>query len=99
MKKILIIEDDSIVAHIYRSRLEKEGYTVEVCEDGQTGFYRIHEVHPQAILLDLMLPKMNGIDILKKIRAERAIISDEDSIAELRQSLTRLTKKLLKING
>ena len=32
MKKILIIEDDSIVAHIYRSRLEKEGYTVEVCE-------------------------------------------------------------------
>lgn len=70
MKKILIIEDDSIVAHIYRSRLEKEGYTVEVCEDGQTGFYRIHEVHPQAILLDLMLPKMNGIDILKKIRAE-----------------------------
>lgn len=70
MKKILIIEDDSIVAHIYRSRLEKEGYTVEVCEDGQAGFYRIHEVHPQAILLDLMLPKMNGIDILKKIRAE-----------------------------
>lgn len=70
MKKILIIEDDSIVAHIYRSRLEKEGYTVEVCEDGQAGFYRIHEIHPQAILLDLMLPKMNGVDILKKIRAE-----------------------------
>jgi DNA-binding response OmpR family regulator/HPt (histidine-containing phosphotransfer) domain-containing protein len=70
MKKILIIEDDSIVAHIYRNRLEKEGYTVEVCEDGQAGFYRIHEFHPSAILLDLMLPKMNGIDILKKIRAE-----------------------------
>ncbi|MBK8001183.1 MAG: response regulator [Verrucomicrobia bacterium] len=70
MKKILIIEDDAIVAHIYRSRLEKEGYTVEVCEDGQAGFYRIHEFHPSAILLDLMLPKMNGVDILKKIRAE-----------------------------
>lgn len=70
MKKILIIEDDAIVAHIYRSRLEKEGYAVEVCEDGQAGFYRVHEYHPGAILLDLMLPKMNGVDILKKIRAE-----------------------------
>ena len=70
MKKILIIEDDSVVAHIYRNRLEKEGYTVEVCEDGQAGFYRIHEFHPDGVLLDLMLPKMNGIDILKKIRAQ-----------------------------
>src|SRR5918911_1468535 len=70
MKKILIIEDDPIVAHIYRTRLEKEGYEVEVAPDGQAGFYRIHEVGPDAVLLDLMLPKMNGVDILKKIRAE-----------------------------
>ncbi len=70
MKKILIIEDDPIVAHIYRSRLEKEGYSVETCDDGQSGFYRIHEFHPDGVLLDLMLPKMNGVDILKKIRAQ-----------------------------
>jgi DNA-binding response OmpR family regulator/HPt (histidine-containing phosphotransfer) domain-containing protein len=70
MKKILIIEDDPIVAHIYRTRVEKEGYDVEVAQDGQSGFYRIHEFHPDAVLLDLMLPKMNGIDILKKIRAQ-----------------------------
>jgi len=70
MKKILIIEDDPIVAHIYRTRLEKEGYSVETSADGQTGFYRIHEFQPDAVLLDLMLPKMNGIDILKKIRAQ-----------------------------
>jgi DNA-binding response OmpR family regulator len=70
MKKILIIEDDPIVAHIYRTRLEKEGYTVETCDDGQAGFYRIHEFHPDGVLLDLMLPKMNGVDILKKIRAQ-----------------------------
>jgi DNA-binding response OmpR family regulator/HPt (histidine-containing phosphotransfer) domain-containing protein len=70
MKKILIIEDDPIVAHIYRTRLEKEGYSVETCADGQSGFYRIHEFHPDGVLLDLMLPKMNGIEILKKIRAQ-----------------------------
>ena len=70
MKKVLIIEDDPVVAHIYRTRLEKEDYTVETCGDGQAGFYRIHEFHPDAVLLDLMLPKMNGIDILKKIRAQ-----------------------------
>src|ERR1051325_2976793 len=70
MNKILIIEDDPIIAHIYRNRLEKENYQVETCADGQSGFYRIHEFRPDAILLDLMLPKMNGVDILKKIRAQ-----------------------------
>src|SRR5262245_60375565 len=70
MKKILIVEDDPIVAHIYKSRLEKEGYEVEVSPDGQSGFYRIHEFRPEAVLLDLMLPKMNGVEILKKIRAQ-----------------------------
>src|SRR5438034_10052318 len=70
MKKVLIVEDDSIVVHIYKTRLEKEGYEVEIAPDGQSGFYRIHEFEPDAVMLDLMLPKMNGLDILKKIRAE-----------------------------
>jgi len=70
MKKILVIEDDPIVAHIYRSRLEKEGYQVHVAADGQTGYYQVHELKPDGILLDLMLPKMNGQEILKKIRAQ-----------------------------
>jgi DNA-binding response OmpR family regulator len=70
MKKILIIEDDPIVANIYRSRLEKESYEVEIAADGQSGFYRIYEFRPDAVLLDLMLPRMNGVEILKKIRAQ-----------------------------
>ena len=71
MNKILIIEDDAIVSHIYRSRMEKEGFAVEVAGDGQAGFYRLYESKPDALLLDLMLPKLNGIDLLKKIRAVR----------------------------
>src|SRR6059058_5100808 len=70
MKKIIIVEDDPVIAHIYQTRLEKEGYQVEVAADGQKGFYRIHEFTPDAVLLDLMLPKMNGVEILKKIRAQ-----------------------------
>ncbi len=71
MKKILIIEDDPIVAHVYRSRFENEGFQVEVAVDGQAGYYRLYETKPDALVLDLMLPKLNGIDLLKKIRAVR----------------------------
>src|SRR5260370_30703219 len=70
MKKLLIVEDDPIIAHIYRTRLEKENYEVEIAPDGQSGFYRIQEFRPDVVLLDLMLPKMNGVEILKKIRAQ-----------------------------
>ncbi|MBI2926545.1 MAG: response regulator [Verrucomicrobia bacterium] len=70
-KKLLIIEDDPIIANIYRSRFEKEGYLVEVAADGQSGFYRIHELHPDVVLLDLMLPHINGVDILKKVRVQK----------------------------
>ncbi len=70
MQKILIIEDDPIVGQIYRTRLEKEGYELEIAADGQSGFYRIQEFLPDAVIMDLMLPKMNGVDILKKIRAQ-----------------------------
>jgi CheY-like chemotaxis protein len=71
MKKILIIEDDPIVAHVYRSRLEKEGFEVEVAPDGQMGHHLLYQSKPDGLLLDLMLPKLNGIDLLKKVRAVR----------------------------
>src|SRR5688572_3568094 len=71
MKKILIIEDDPIVAHIYKTRLEREHYEVNIATDGQTGCSQISEFAPDAVLLDLMLPRMNGVDVLKKIRSEK----------------------------
>ena len=69
MKKVLIIEDDPIVAHIYKTRLERESYEVEVATDGQDGVKQMNECTPDAVMLDLMLPRMNGVDVLKKIRA------------------------------
>lgn len=74
MKKLLIIEDDPIIGNIYRNLFEKENYQVEVAADGQSGFYKIHEIRPDVVLLDLMLPVINGVEILKKIRAQRSFI-------------------------
>lgn len=71
MTRVLIIEDDPIIANIYRSRLDKEGFQVEIASDGQSGFYRVHESRPEAILLDLMLPKIDGLQILRKMRAQK----------------------------
>jgi CheY-like chemotaxis protein len=71
MKKILIIEDDAIVSSVYKNLLESKGFAVAVATDGQTGYYQMTEFRPDAVLLDLMLPKMNGVEILRKIRAQR----------------------------
>ena len=70
-RRLLIVEDDPFVANVYQSRFEKEGYEAEVALDGQTAFYRLHEARFDALLLDLSLPQMHGLDILKKIRAQK----------------------------
>ena len=70
MKKILIIEDDQIVANVYRNKLAVEGYTSEVAPDGETGLKVMRTFKPQLILLDLMLPGISGVDVIKEIRSE-----------------------------
>ena len=70
MKKILIIEDDQIVANIYRNKLSVEGYKVEVALDGEVGFELVKTFRPDAIVLDLMLPKITGVELMKQIRSQ-----------------------------
>src|SRR5437867_5987257 len=70
MKKILIIEDDQIVANIYRNKFSIEGYTVEIAHDGHAGLETIKSFKPDAVILDLMLPKITGVELMKKVRAE-----------------------------
>ena len=70
MKKILIIEDDRAIAEIERDFLEIEGFEITICEDGIEGLKQSHMETYDLILLDLMLPSMNGIEICKKIRNE-----------------------------
>ena len=70
MKKILIIEDDQIVANIYRNKLEVQGYQVAVANTGETGVDLIRSFRPDAVVLDLVLPGLSGIEVMKIVRAE-----------------------------
>lgn len=70
MKKILIIEDNQIVANVYRNRLVAGGFQTEVALDGETGLEMMRTLHPDLMLLDLMLPKMSGVEVIKTVRGE-----------------------------
>src|SRR5215831_21023657 len=70
MKKILIVEDDLLIANIYRNKFAVEGFQVETASDGQAGLDSLRIFQPDAIILDLMLPKISGIDLMKKVRSQ-----------------------------
>jgi DNA-binding response OmpR family regulator len=70
MKKVLIIEDDQIVANIYRNKLLVDGFQVQIAHSGEAGLELIKSFVPDAVLLDLVLPSMNGVELMKLVRAE-----------------------------
>jgi CheY-like chemotaxis protein len=70
MKKILIIEDNQIVANVYRNKLAVEGYLAEIATEGETGLKIMRTFKPDVIVLDLMLPQMTGVDVIRQIRSE-----------------------------
>lgn len=69
-KKILVVDDEKPIADILKFNLEKEGYSVELAFDGQEGIEKTLKTSPDLILLDIMLPKMDGFAVCKKLRQE-----------------------------
>ncbi len=69
MYKVAIIEDDAAISQMYRIKFEAEGYEVETAENGKLGLALIEEMRPDIVLLDLMMPEMNGDEMLAKLRA------------------------------
>ena len=66
--KLLIVDDDLGIVETLKSRLLREGYEVEVAYDGEEALRKTKETNPDVILLDLMIPKLNGFEVLKEIR-------------------------------
>lgn len=69
-KKILIVEDDFFIRDLYEKQFKKEGYAVESSPDAEQGLEKIKASPPNLVLLDLMLPKMSGLDLLKILKAD-----------------------------
>jgi DNA-binding response OmpR family regulator len=69
-KTVLIVEDDDKIADLLRMYLEKEGYATAVASDGGQGVEKFRTVHPDLVLLDLMLPVLDGWSVLRTIRQE-----------------------------
>jgi DNA-binding response OmpR family regulator len=69
--RLLIVEDDKKVASFICKGLQQEGYAVDAVHDGAEGAYRAVDIDYDAIILDLMLPKMSGLDVLRQIRAKK----------------------------
>ncbi|MCB0995558.1 MAG: response regulator transcription factor [Acidimicrobiales bacterium] len=70
---ILIIEDEHDIAELVASRLRSAGYTAEVCHDGLTGVDRCAELEPDLVVLDLVLPGLDGVEVCRRIQQARRV--------------------------
>jgi DNA-binding response OmpR family regulator len=103
MKNIVIIEDNAVVAKLYESKLKADGNTVHVALDGATGLDLVQTIKPDMLLLDLMLPNMSGVEIIKNLRRDYRFTNlpilayssaDEDILSEAVQAgTTRIVSK------
>ncbi|MCG8482328.1 MAG: response regulator YycF [Clostridia bacterium] len=72
-KRILIVEDEKSISDIIKYNLVKEGYSVETAYDGEEALVKVFDIDPDLILLDIMLPKVDGFQICKKIRETSSV--------------------------
>jgi len=66
--KLLVVDDDRDIVEVLKKRLLQEGYEVAVAFDGEEALLKLKEENPDVVLLDLMMPKLNGFEVLKEIR-------------------------------
>lgn len=72
-KKILVIDDEKDIAELIKMRLETKGYEVITASDGDTGLEMAKIVKPGLIVLDVMMPRMDGLTFVKKLKLEKSI--------------------------
>jgi len=72
MAKILVVDDDKLMVKMYQGKFEDDGFEVGTAVDGQTGFDKTIEFKPDLILLDIMMPKVDGLEMLKNLKSNQA---------------------------
>ncbi len=86
MVRILVIEDDADIQEVLKNYLTEEGYEVWLAEDGIQGMARFHQCRPDLILLDVMLPKLDGFGVLELLRQESSVpvimVTARDSVED-----------------
>jgi DNA-binding response OmpR family regulator len=70
MKKILLVEDDPFLIDIYKTKLKESGFSVEVADDGEDALRKVKDKKPALVVLDIVLPQIDGWEILRKIKSE-----------------------------
>lgn len=73
MSKVLVVEDDKFLRELIVSKLAKEGYDVSVAVDGEEGVQKIKEEKPDLILLDLILPGIDGFEVLSQTKSDPTV--------------------------
>lgn len=68
--QVLLVEDDAFLANIYKTKFEMEGFKVHVSENGEIGLKDAKKKHPDIILLDVLLPKMDGFTVLEHLKED-----------------------------
>ena len=106
MAKIVIVEDEQAIAEMYRFKLQQSGYDVRFALNGEDGLALVQEFKPDLVLLDLMMPKMSGEEMLRRMRASdwgkdiKVIILTnvtEDVVANQLEAL-RVSRYMVKAN-
>ena len=72
MAKILLVDDDALLVRMYQKKMENDGFVVETAADGVEGLKKVLEFKPDLILLDVMMPKLNGFEMLERLKAQEA---------------------------
>jgi CheY-like chemotaxis protein len=75
MKRIVVVDDQPILGTIYRAKFSAEGFQVEVASDGEQALALIERTKPDLVLLDLNLPKIDGLEVLKRLRAQTSFLT------------------------
>ncbi len=74
MKKILVVDDEVNIRELYRDELAEEGYKVELAENGVQALAKFESFKPDLVTLDVMMPGMDGIEVLKRIREKNTSV-------------------------